>query len=165
MKNFSNIISKTCIIAVLVNSFWLSAYAQEQPPESGQKFFEPDFKNVDIQEMIKLVADITGKTLVIDPRVKGRVNVISTKKLSETELYNLFLSVLEVQGFTAIEVGDVVRILPRKDARTSAVPVTNYGNLGNDAYITQVIQLYNVSAAKVLPVVRPRPPTHRIKTS
>jgi general secretion pathway protein D len=145
---------------VLVNSFWLSAYAQEQPPESGQKFFEPDFKNVDIQEMIKLVADITGKTLVIDPRVKGRVNVISTKKLSETELYNLFLSVLEVQGFTAIEVGDVVRILPRKDARTSAVPVTNYGNLGNDAYITQVIQLYNVSAAKVLPVLRPLAPQH-----
>ncbi len=160
MKNFSNIISKTCIIAVLVNSFWLSAYAQDQPPESGQKFFEPDFKNVDIQEMIKLVADITGKTLVIDPRVKGRVNVISTKKLSETELYNLFLSVLEVQGFTAIEVGDVVRILPRKDARTSAVPVTNYGNLGNDAYITQVIQLYNVSAAKVLPVLRPLAPQH-----
>lgn len=160
MKNFSNIISKTCIIAVLVNSFWLSAYAQEPPPESGQKFFEPDFKNVDIQEMIKLVADITGKTLVIDPRVKGRVNVISTKKLSETELYNLFLSVLEVQGFTAIEVGDVVRILPRKDARTSAVPVTNYGNLGNDAYITQVIQLYNVSAAKVLPVLRPLAPQH-----
>jgi general secretion pathway protein D len=145
---------------VLVNSFWLSAYAQSQPPESGQKFFEPDFKNVDIQEMIKLVADITGKTLVIDPRVKGRVNVISTKKLSETELYNLFLSVLEVQGFTAIEVGDVVRILPRKDARTSAVPVTNYGNLGNDAYITQVIQLYNVSAAKVLPVLRPLAPQH-----
>jgi general secretion pathway protein D len=145
---------------VLVNSFWLSAYAQEPPPESGQKFFEPDFKNVDIQEMIKLVADITGKTLVIDPRVKGRVNVISTKKLSETELYNLFLSVLEVQGFTAIEVGDVVRILPRKDARTSAVPVTNYGNLGNDAYITQVIQLYNVSAAKVLPVLRPLAPQH-----
>lgn len=160
MKNFSNIISQTCIIAVLVNSFWLSAYAQSQPPESGQKFFEPDFKNVDIQEMIKLVADITGKTLVIDPRVKGRVNVISTKKLSETELYNLFLSVLEVQGFTAIEVGDVVRILPRKDARTSAVPVTNYGNLGNDAYITQVIQLYNVSAAKVLPVLRPLAPQH-----
>ena len=160
MKNFSNIISQTCIIAVLVNSFWLSAYAQEQPPESGQKFFEPDFKNVDIQEMIKLVADITGKTLVIDPRVKGRVNVISTKKLSETELYNLFLSVLEVQGFTAIEVGDVVRILPRKDARTSAVPVTNYANLGNDAYITQVIQLYNVSAAKVLPVLRPLAPQH-----
>jgi general secretion pathway protein D len=160
VKNFSNIISQTCIIAVLVNSFWLSAYAQSQPPESGQKFFEPDFKNVDIQEMIKLVADITGKTLVIDPRVKGRVNVISTKKLSETELYNLFLSVLEVQGFTAIEVGDVVRILPRKDARTSAVPVTNYGNLGNDAYITQVIQLYNVSAAKVLPVLRPLAPQH-----
>lgn len=148
------------MLLVLANLFWVNAYAQNQSPESGQDFFEPDFRDVDIQEMIKLVADITGKTLVIDPRVKGRVNVISTKKLSKSELYNLFLSVLEVQGFTAIEVGDVVRILPRKDARTSAVPVTNYEDLGDDSYITQVVQLYNVSAAKVLPVLRPLAPQH-----
>jgi general secretion pathway protein D len=160
VKNFFNVISKACILLLLVFSFGITAYAQNQSAESDQKFFEPDFKDVDIQEMIKLVADITGKTLVIDPRVKGRVNVISTKQLSESELYNLFISVLEVQGFTAIEFGNVVRILPRNDARTSAVPVTNFGNLGGDSYITQVVQLYNVSAAKVLPVLRPLAPQH-----
>ncbi len=158
VKTFVNTILKTCLAIVLVSSF--SINAQTEGANSDQQFFEPDFKDVDIQEMIKLVADITGKTLVIDPRVKGRVNVISQKKLSKSELYNLFLSVLEVQGFTAIEVGDVVRILPRKDARTSAVPVTNYDNLGDDSYITQVVQLYNVSAAKVLPVLRPLAPQH-----
>jgi general secretion pathway protein D len=160
VKSFLSAILKICIMIMLVNSFWVSAYAQNQLPDADQNLFEPDFKDVDIQEMIKLVADITGKTLVIDPRVKGRINVISSKKLSASELYNLFLSVLEVQGFTAIEFGDVVRILPRQDARTSAIPVNNFGKLGDDTYITQVIQLNNVSAAQVLPVLRPLAPQH-----
>jgi general secretion pathway protein D len=160
VKSFLSAVLKICIMIMLANSFWVSAYAQNQPPDADQNLFEPDFKDVDIQEMIKLVADITGKTLVIDPRVQGRINVISSKKLSASELYNLFLSVLEVQGFTAIEFGDVVRILPRQDARTSAVPVNNFGKLGDDTYITQVIQLDNVSAAKVLPVLRPLAPQH-----
>jgi general secretion pathway protein D len=160
VKSFLSAILKICVLIMLVNSFWVSAYAQNQLPDADQNLFEPDFKDVDIQEMIKLVADITGKTLVIDPRVKGRINVISSKKLSASELYNLFLSVLEVQGFTAIEFGDVVRILPRQDARTSAIPVNNFGKLGDDTYITQVIQLNNVSAAKVLPVLRPLAPQH-----
>ena len=129
--------------------------------QSGpQQKWQVNFKDSDIQEVIKFVADVTGKTVVIDPRVKGKVKVISAEPLAEQALYELFLSVLEVQGFTAIEVGDVVRILPRKDARTSAVPVTSSPELGNDAYITQVIQLYNVSAAKVLPVLRPLAPQH-----
>ncbi|MBX2807070.1 MAG: type II secretion system secretin GspD, partial [Cellvibrionaceae bacterium] len=137
----------------------LSVPVGAQPPAEVQKW-QVNFKDSDIQEVIKFVADVTGKTVVIDPRVKGRVKVISAEPLSKNALYDLFLSVLEIQGFTAIEVGDVVRILPRKDARTSAVPVSNSAQLGNDAYITQVIQLYNVSAAKVLPVLRPLAPQH-----
>lgn len=128
--------------------------------QSDQQQWQVNFKDSDIQEVIKFVADVTGKTVVIDPRVKGRVKVISAEPLTQQALYDLFLSVLEIQGFTAIEVGNVVRILPRKDARTSAVPVTNQTELGSDAYITQVIQLYNVSAAKVLPVLRPLAPQH-----
>ncbi|MFT6387282.1 MAG: general secretion pathway protein D [Cellvibrionaceae bacterium] len=138
----------------------LSAGLMAQPPNNEGQKWQVNFKDSDIQEVIKFVADVTGKTVVIDPRVKGRVKVISAEPLTERALYDLFLSVLEIQGFTAIEVGNVVRILPRKDARTSAVPVTNSTNLGSDAYITQVIQLYNVSAAKVLPVLRPLAPQH-----
>ncbi|MGS2718585.1 type II secretion system secretin GspD [Eionea flava] len=132
----------------------VSAQAEEE------KKWQINFKDSDIQEVIKFVADITGKTVIIDPRVKGKVKVISANPLSEKELYDLFLSVLETQGFTAIEVGNIVRVIPRKDARTSAVPVVNQPNFGTDAYITQVIQLYNVSASKVLPVLRPLAPQH-----
>jgi general secretion pathway protein D len=125
-----------------------------------EKKWQINFKDSDIQEVIKFVADITGKTVIIDPRVKGKVKVISANALSEKEIYDLFLSVLETQGFTAIDVGNIVRVIPRKDARTSAVPVVNQPNFGTDAYITQVIQLYNVSASKVLPVLRPLAPQH-----
>lgn len=155
MKHF-RILTKTILPLLISCLISLPVVAQDD----GEQKWQVNFKDSDIQEVIKFVADVTGKTVVIDPRVKGRVKVISAEPLSEQALYDLFLSVLEVQGFTAIEVGDVVRILPRKDARTSAVPVTSESNLGSDAYITQVIQLYNVSAAKVLPVLRPLAPQH-----
>lgn len=155
MKTLLMFKAKILFLTLLI----LSAAAQAQPSSNEQKW-QVNFKDSDIQEVIKFVADVTGKTVVIDPRVKGRVKVISAEPLTEKALYDLFLSVLEIQGFTAIEVGEVVRILPRKDARTSAVPVTSKSNLGSDAYITQVIQLYNVSAAKVLPVLRPLAPQH-----
>ncbi len=144
------------ILITMSMSFSSLLLAQNEEEQTWQI----NFKDSDIQEVIKFVADITGKTVIIDPRVKGKVKVISAKPLSEQELYDLFLSVLETQGFTAIEVGNVVRVIPRKDARTSAVPVVNQPNLGTDAYITQVIQLYNVSASKVLPVLRPLAPQH-----
>ena len=134
----------------------LSTAQVVKKPETWQV----SFKDSDIQEVIKFVADVTGKTVVIDPRVKGRVKVISAEPLTSEALYSLFLSVLEIQGFTAVEVGDIVRIIPRKDARTSAVPVQSTKSLGSDAYVTEVIQLKNVSASKVLPVLRPLAPQH-----
>ena len=161
--------TKACIALGLLLLISLSAsfstmtYAQGAAVEVGveeEKKWQINFKDSDIQEVIKFVADITGKTVIIDPRVKGKVKVISANALSEKEIYDLFLSVLETQGFTAIDVGNIVRVIPRKDARTSAVPVVNQANFGTDAYITQVIQLYNVSASKVLPVLRPLAPQH-----
>lgn len=148
-------------VAVLLSVFMAAAMPLSVSAQAEEeKKWQINFKDSDIQEVIKFVADITGKTVIIDPRVKGKVKVISANALSEKELYDLFLSVLETQGFTAIEVGDIVRVIPRKDARTSAVPVVNQPNFGTDAYITQVIQLYNVSASKVLPVLRPLAPQH-----
>ncbi len=140
-------------LVLLVGSIGTFAQQEEQK-------WQINFKDSDVQEVIKFVEDITGKTVIIDPRVKGKVKVISAHPLSKQELYDLFLSVLETQGFTAIEVGNVVRVIPRKDARTSAVPVVSEPDLGTDAYITQVIQFYNVSASKVLPVLRPLAPQH-----
>lgn len=118
-----------------------------------------NFKDSDIQEVIKFVADVTGKTTVIDQRVKGRVKVISSKPLNEEELLHLFRTVLEIHDYTLVEVGDVIRVVPLKDARSSPVPVTGQ-KTREEGFVTQVIQLQNIAAAKVLPVIRPLVPQH-----
>lgn len=119
-----------------------------------------NFKDSDIQEVIKFIAEATGKTIVIDPKVRGQVKVISEKPVNSKELYGLFLSILDVHGFTAVENGEVVRIVPNRDARSLPIPSAEKGSSDSDAYMTQVIQLENISAAKLLPVLRPLVPQH-----
>ncbi|MEL0306440.1 MAG: type II secretion system secretin GspD [Halieaceae bacterium] len=118
-----------------------------------------NLKDTDIQEFIKFVADVTGTTMVVDPNVKGKVRVISSKPVTQAELYDLFLSILDVQGYTAVRSGQVIRIIPSKDARSSPVPLMEDQDAGdNDEYVTQVIRLDNISAAKLIPVLRPLVP-------
>lgn len=124
----------------------------------GERTWTVNFRDSDILEVIKFVADATGKTVVVDPRVKGRVQVISAEPLTQQDLYSLFLSVLEIQGFTAIESGNIVRVIPNKEARSSPAPVSDRVSRVDDEFTTQVISLKNVSAAKVLPVLRPLVP-------
>lgn len=119
-----------------------------------------NYKEADLQEVIRFVAEATDKTIIVDPRVKGKVQVISAQPVNRRQLYDLFLSILEVQGFTAVESGQVVRIIPDKDARSAPVPVYNNETSvrSNSETITQVIQLENISAAKLIPVLRPLAP-------
>lgn len=127
----------------------------------AQQTWTVNFKDTDIQEVIKFVADATGKTILVDPKVRGQVRVISQEAVNKEELYELFLSMMDVQGFTAVENGNVVRIVPNRDARSLPVP-TDLGTnpLGDDTYVTQVLKLENISASKVLPTLRPLVPQH-----
>lgn len=118
-----------------------------------------NLKDADIQEFIKFVAEVTDTTIVVDPRVTGKVRVVSNKPVRSAELYDLFLSILEVHGYTAVRTGSVVRVIQSKDARSSSVPVEDAaGGSVPGEYITQVIRLNNISAAKLIPVLRPLVP-------
>jgi general secretion pathway protein D len=121
--------------------------------------FTVNLKETDIQELIKFVAEATGTTIVVDPSVKGKVKVVSSKPVSREELYELFLSILEVHGYTAVRSGGVIRVIQNKDARSAPVQVRD-GNTGkpSDEYVTEVIKLDNISAAKLIPVLRPLVP-------
>jgi len=121
--------------------------------------FTVNLKDTDIQELIKFVAEATGTTIVVDPSVKGKVKVVSSKPVSREELYELFLSILEVHGYTAVRSGGVIRVIQNKDARSAPVLVRD-GNAGkpSDEYVTEVIKLDNISAAKLIPVLRPLVP-------
>lgn len=125
----------------------------------AQQTWMVNFKDSDIQELIKFVADVTGRTVIIDPRVKGRIKVISSKPMNEAELLQMFRTVLEMHDFSMVEVDGVLRIIPLKDARSSPVPVVS-GNSAEKGYLTQVIQLQNIAAAKILPSIRPLVPQH-----
>lgn len=144
-----NIRSLIALAAILMLPAGPSAVAQD---------WTVNLKETDIQELIKFVAEVTETTIVVDPKVKGKVKVISSKPVSREELYDLFLSILDVHGYTAVRSGNVVRVIPSKDARSAPVPVQD-GILDiNDSYITQVIRLENISAAKLIPVLRPLVP-------
>ena len=151
MNTRSSFSSRLRIAFVALILSWVSlATAQE---------YTVNLKDTDIQEFIKFVADVTGTTMVVDPNVKGKVRVISSKPVTQAELYDLFLSILDVQGYTAVRSGQVIRIIPSKDARSSPVPLMEDQDAGdNDEYVTQVIRLDNISAAKLIPVLRPLVP-------
>lgn len=118
-----------------------------------------NLNDTDIQEVIKFVAEATGTTIVVDPSVKGKVKVISSKPVSAGELYELFLSILDVHGYAAVRSGEVVRVIQNKDARSSPVTVSDgESGITTEEYVTQVLRLDNISAAKLIPVLRPLVP-------
>jgi general secretion pathway protein D len=127
-------------------------------PEVASQDWTVNLKETDIQELIKFVAEATDTTIVVDPKVKGTVKVISSKPVSSSELYDLFLSILDVHGYTAVRSGNVVRVIQSKDARSAPVRVESARVTPSDEYVTHVIRLDNISAAKLIPVLRPLVP-------
>lgn len=110
---------------------------------------------LDIIKLIQTVAAATGKTMVIDPSVKGKVKIMTNhNELTKDELYELFRTVLEISNYTVVEVGNVTRVIPLKDARTSPLGDA-IGRQGNAEFVTDVIQLENIAATKVLTILRP----------
>jgi general secretion pathway protein D len=118
-----------------------------------------NFVNADITGVVKAVSEITGKNFVLDPRVKGTVNIISSKPVSRRLVYDIFLSALRVQGYAAIDDGRIVRIVPEAEAKEYRTPVLS-GPRGaprsaGDSVQTQVFTLRYQSAAQLVPVLRP----------
>lgn len=118
-----------------------------------------NLKDADIGAVIATVSDMTGKNFIVDPRVKAKVTVISAKPMNKDEVYQVFLSLLEVNGFAAVPMGKVVKIIPDVNAKQVSTPLANNDQPGRgDEYITRVIHVNNVSAAQLVPVLRPLSP-------
>lgn len=115
-----------------------------------------NLKDADIRALISTVSEVTGKNFIIDPRVKGKVTVISSKPMDEEALYQAFLSVLQVHGFSAVPSGRVIKIIPDVSARQTGVPVEGDRiTSAGDELITRIIQVQNIGAAKLVPILRP----------
>ena len=160
-RNNNNIISGLVLATLMGMSGAVFAQVEAQPVDAqGETRWAVNFNDTDIQEVIKSIAGLTGKTFIIDPKVRGPIKVINSKPLNAKELYELFLASLDVHGFTAVESGNIVRIVMNRDARNLPIPTENNVTNKDDLYITQVIPLKNTSAAKILAALRPLVPQY-----
>ena len=112
-------------------------------PETPEPAVTIDFDEVDIPVFIKFISELTGKNFVIDKGVRGKVTIISPNKISVDEAYKVFESVLEVNGFTAVPSGDIIKIVPAASARTMSVKtrLRREAMDSEDKVVTQLIPL------------------------
>lgn len=111
-----------------------------------------NLRDADIASVIGTISEMTGRNFIVDPRVKGRVTVISNRPMDADELYQVFLSILNVHGFSAVPVGDAIKIIPAVNAKQDAQPL--WGGEGDES-VTRLIQVENIEAAQLVPVLRP----------
>lgn len=115
-----------------------------------------NFKDMDINLLVETVSEVTKKTFIVDPRVKANVTVVSAKPMNSDEVYQVFLSILSVNGFTAVPSGNVIKILPDNIAKSENSPVLGERESARgDELVTQIVQLGHVSAAQLIPLLRP----------
>lgn len=138
-----------------------------------------DFNNIDLHALIKTISIQTGRNFIVDPRVKAKVNFVSSEPVSGDKLYELFLSVLEVHGFAAVDVGTFTKIVPTQTGVQSPIPLVNQPSeqqgkqqrehqgaqsvqgeqteqqTSGDELVTQVIRLQGMQATDVIAVLSP----------
>ncbi len=119
-----------------------------------------NWKDADIRIVVEAVSEATGKNFILDPRVTGKVNLLSSEPMSKEAFYEAFLSILQVHGFVALESGNLIKILPDATARQFPMPFGTDGVAGPDDMATQVIQVHNVGAAQLVPILRPLIPQY-----
>jgi len=114
------------------------------PASSGKVTL--DFKDIELADLIQTVSEMTGRNFVYDETVKGKVTIISPTQMSLQEAYDLFLTVLNVKGFTVVPSGKVNKIVPTREAKENNLPTAFEGS-GSEQYVTRLIPLQNVDAA------------------
>ena len=119
-----------------------------------------NIKNADIREFVAQVAEITGKTFVIDPRLKGDITVISSTSMDTDAIYALFLSVLRVHNFTASPSGNVIRIQQTATGKQTPGPGGSLANVAPEELVTRVIAAQNVESSELVKILRPLMPQY-----
>jgi len=138
---------------------FLAVFALLHSSLSAETGVTLNLKDADIRSLIETVAEATARNFVVDPRVKAKVTVVSARPMSREEVYQVFLSVLQVHGYAAVQVGEIIKILPDVNAKQG--PVTTAGGQSQgtgDELVTRVVQIKHVPAAQMVPILRPLVP-------
>lgn len=129
---------------------------QAQMPPNNQLW---NLRNADIRAVIAEVSRVTGKNFVIDPRVQGKISIVSSTPMDNNELYQVFLSVLQVSGYAAIPSGTIIKIIPNIDAKTqSPEPLNGMISPKGDDMMVAVLPVHYVPAEQLVPILRPLMP-------
>lgn len=136
------------VLIVLLSLFAFISLAEEQT-------WKVNLKDADVRAFVSQIADITGYSFVIDPRVKGKVTVVSNVAMNKEAVYEMFLSVLGVHDFAAIPGKDVIKIIRVNDAKQSALNERFMRKVPSEQIVTRVIQVNNARALELVPILRP----------
>lgn len=154
-----------CVFAAMLVT--LDVYAQTQAqikatqPSADSADVRINMNNAEIRSVIQWVAEKTNKNFIIDPRVKGRISVLSNQPMSMDQAYQVFLTALDVYGFAAVESGNNVKIIPNAQARSAGLPIVetfNNPEADNSELVLHVIKVNNISANEVVTILRPLVP-------
>ena len=126
---------------------------------SQQQSITPNYVGVELRSVIEAVSSITGKNFIIDPRVRAEVTLLSSTPMSSEAFYEAFLSLLQVHGFVAVTSGEIIKIVP--DASSRQYPGSpDLEVASNEDFVTQVIEINNISATQLVPILRPLLPQY-----
>jgi general secretion pathway protein D len=123
--------------------------------KSGENFVALNFTNVDISALVKVMSELTRRNFILDERVTGKVTIMTPTKISPDEAYQVFLSALEIKGFTAVEDGQVTRIIPAASARQSGLKVLQDGSTAGEGFVTKLIRMNFVNPQEIVRTIIP----------
>lgn len=160
-------ISKKLRVCAFLALMIIGSLLQAQPCRGQQNLewemsgadnaIEFNFQNVDIHVLIKFISQLTGKNFVIDDRVKGEVSIMSPSRISPDEAYEVFKSVLEVHGYTTVDAGNIIKVIPAPDARTKSIKtlLEEESSIAEAQIVTQLIPLRYADAGEISQLFTP----------
>jgi len=147
-----------------INSFAADSASTKPPTTNPSELLRPgnggklvfNFQDADIEAVVKSVSRMTGHNFLLDPRVKGKVTIISSTPVSRYAAYQLFLSALKAQGFTAVTgTGGLIKIIPVGEGKQNAADTGTAAPSGGDRMVTHIVSIENGSARAFVPLLRP----------
>ncbi|MGJ7519917.1 type II secretion system secretin GspD [Variovorax sp. LT1P1] len=162
MKPFPSFGTRMGLVALaaqlLLTTGIAPAFAQDGAPRRGEPI-TLNFNNAEIESVARTMAVITGRDVVVDPRVKGTINLQTDRAIAPAAAFNQFAAALRLQGFAVVQADGLYKIVPEADAKLQSSAVTTSigaaANLSGNQIVTQVFKLNYEAANNLLPVLRP----------
>ncbi len=121
----------------------------------GADYITLNFTNIDVSALVKVMSEYTRRNFVLDEKVAGKVTIMTPTKVSPDEAYQIFLSALEVKGFTTVQDGKITRIIPASLARQSGLPVVEKGSMKGEGFVTKLIRTSYTNPEELVRILQP----------